>query len=142
MHHTTTVGPVLDENDKSVPGKTFAIKGLLESNHAGELLSEDEFAALVADDISFKRTSGGGFEYSIEVVVSEQRLARVVAGKKAVSAAQTEENRKTNEAAEKAARDAELEAAKQAAFEDGRKAAILEQAKAAGAASVKAPSAT
>ncbi len=81
MHHTTSVGHVLDENDKPVPGKTFLIKGVLESNHAGELVTEDEFKALVADDVEFKRTAGGGFEYTVEIVVSEGMLAKILAAK-------------------------------------------------------------
>jgi hypothetical protein len=81
MHHSTTVGPVLDDDDKAVPGVSFHIKGLLESNHAGELLSQDQFDALVADDIELVRTSGGGIEYSIELVVSQAKLDKILAAK-------------------------------------------------------------
>ncbi len=81
MHHSTTVGPVLGDDDKAVPGVSFHVKGLLESNHAGELLSQDQFDALVVDDVELTRTAGGGFEYSMELVVSQAKLDKILAAK-------------------------------------------------------------
>jgi hypothetical protein len=81
MVHNTTVGPVLDENDKPVPGLSFHVKGVLESSHAGELMSQDQFDALVIDDVELTRTAGGGFEYSIEFVVSQEKFDAIQAAK-------------------------------------------------------------
>ena len=139
MFHQTTVGPVLDADDKPIPGKSFHLKGVLESNHAGELLSEQEFRALVVDEVDFSRTPGGGFEYSLEVVVSARKLASIQEADAAAAKAKAEADAAANAAQQDLQKDAELDAAKKAAFEEGRRQAILEQAKAAGAASVVPP---
>jgi len=133
MHHTTTIGPVKDEDGKDLPFKTFQIKGLVESNNPTELLTDAEFAALTLDDANFTRTAGGGFEYSFAVHVDQSKLARIVA-------------EQIRQAKAKAASDAEKakeqqadqhKAALQEAYDKGKKDAELEVARAAGAASVK-----
>jgi len=129
MHHATTVGPVLDENDKPVPGTSFHIKGLLESNHAGQLLSDDQFAALVVDDVQFTRTAGGGFEYSIEVVVSEGKLAQIVADREAAARATADADAKASKEQQQLQAEAKAQAEEAAIAAEGRRAALVEQAK-------------
>lgn len=132
MHHTTTVGPVLDEDGKALPFKSFHVKGLLESNNPTELLTDAEFAALDVEDVSFTRTSGGGFEYSFEIVVNQSKLSRVLAEMQSKAAAKVKADA---QAAAKQQED-QHEAQKKAAYEQGKKDAELEMARKAGAASV------
>lgn len=132
MHHTSVVGPVLDEDGKALPFKSFHVKGLLESNNPTELLTDAEFKALDIGDAGFTRTAGGGFEYSFEIVVNQSKLARVLADEAAAAKAKIKAD---TEAAAKQQED-QHEAAKKAAYEQGKKDAELEMARKQGAASV------
>jgi hypothetical protein len=62
MNHTTVAL-------QAPHGKSFSVKGKLESSHAGELLTDEEFSRLAATDVKLTRTTGGGFEYEVEFSV-------------------------------------------------------------------------
>lgn len=71
MHHTTVA-------TQAHHGKSFNVKGLIESNHAGELISDEEFAKLKVSDVKLTRTSGGGFEYEVEFAVTGEEGQQTV----------------------------------------------------------------
>jgi hypothetical protein len=125
MHHTTTVGHVLDENDKPVPGKTFHVKGLLEASGPFELVTDDEFEALVVSDVVFKRSAAGGFEYAVAFSVSEEKLAEIQAAHAEAVKAKAEADRKAAEEQAALQETQTADAASKAAYDKQRHAELI-----------------